>query len=52
LPIKVRRGGDTLTLNSKVRLATRVERRIEADAAASPKAVRIRSGILKGKAGS
>jgi predicted metalloprotease with PDZ domain len=52
LPIKVRRGGDTLTLNSKVRLATRVERRIEADPAASPKAVRIRSGILKGRTGS
>jgi predicted metalloprotease with PDZ domain len=52
LPIKVRRGGDTLTLNSKLRLASRVERRIEADPAASPKAVRIRSGILKGSTGS
>ena len=52
LPIRVRRGSDTLTLNSKVRLLTRVERRIEADPAASPKAVRIRSGILKGSTGS
>jgi predicted metalloprotease with PDZ domain len=52
LPIKVRRGGDTLTLNSKVRLASRVERRIEADPAASPKAVRVRNGILKGSTGS
>jgi predicted metalloprotease with PDZ domain len=52
LPIKVRRGADTLTLNSKIRLGSRVERRIEADPAASPKAVRIRSGILKGSTGS
>jgi predicted metalloprotease with PDZ domain len=48
LPIKVRRGTDTLTLNSKVRLATRIERRIEADPSASAKAGRIRHGILKG----
>jgi predicted metalloprotease with PDZ domain len=52
LPIKVRRGGDTLTLNSKIRLTSRVERRIEADPAASAKAMRIRSGILKGGTGS
>jgi predicted metalloprotease with PDZ domain len=48
LPIKVLRGSDTLTLNGKVHLVVRVERRIEADPAASPKAVRIRTGILKG----
>lgn len=48
LPIKVRRGTDTLTLNAKVRLAARVERRIEADPQASTKAVGIRNGILKG----
>ena len=51
LPIKVVRGTDTLTLNAKVRLVTRVERRIEADSSATPKAVRIRSGILKGTTG-
>ncbi|HEV7365401.1 MAG TPA: PDZ domain-containing protein [Gemmatimonadales bacterium] len=51
LPIKVRRGADTLTLNAKVRLATRLERRIVADSAANPKAVRIRTGILKGITG-
>jgi predicted metalloprotease with PDZ domain len=51
LPIKVRRGGDTLTLNSKVRLVARVVRRIDADPAATPKAVRIRTGILKGTTG-
>jgi predicted metalloprotease with PDZ domain len=52
LPIKVIRGSDTLTLNGKVRLVTRVERRIEADSSAPPKAVRIRSGILTGTTGS
>jgi len=52
LPIKVRRGTDTLTLNGKVRLVTRVESRIVADPNASEKAVRIREGILTGKTGS
>jgi predicted metalloprotease with PDZ domain len=51
LPIKVRRGTDTLTLNGKVRLVARVERRIEADPKANPKAVRIRTGILRGQTG-
>jgi predicted metalloprotease with PDZ domain len=51
LPIKVRRGNDTLTLNSKVRLVARVERRFEIDPSASAKAVRIRNGILKGVVG-
>jgi predicted metalloprotease with PDZ domain len=51
LPIKVRRGTDTLTLNGKVHLAVRLERHIEADPAASPKAIRIRTGILKGTTG-
>jgi predicted metalloprotease with PDZ domain len=49
LPIKVRRGADTLTLNGKVVLAARVERRIEADAGATEKAVRVRNGILRGR---
>jgi len=51
LPIKVRRGSDTLTLSSKVRMAVRVVRRIEADPAAPAKALRIRAGILKGRTG-
>jgi predicted metalloprotease with PDZ domain len=51
LPIKVRRDGDTLTLNAKVRLAVGVELLIEADPTANAKAVRIRNGILKGAAG-
>jgi predicted metalloprotease with PDZ domain len=51
LPIKVRRGTDTLTLNGKVHLATRIQPRVEADPAASPKAIRIRNGILRGVVG-
>jgi predicted metalloprotease with PDZ domain len=49
LPIKVRRGADTLTLNGKVRLATRLEFKIEADPSANAKAVRVRQGILTGR---
>jgi predicted metalloprotease with PDZ domain len=49
LPIRVRRGTDTLTLNGKIRLEARVERRIVADPSATAKAVRVRNGILKGK---
>jgi len=49
LPIKVRRGTDTLTLNGKVVLAARAERRIQMDPNASEKAVKIRTGIMKGK---
>ena len=52
LPLKVRRGADTLTLNAKVKLSARMERRIETDPAATAKAVRIRNGILKGTTGS
>jgi predicted metalloprotease with PDZ domain len=51
LPIKVRRGTDTLTLNAKVQLSQRVQRRVEADPAASPKATRIRNGIFRGVVG-
>jgi predicted metalloprotease with PDZ domain len=48
LPIKVLRGSDTLTLNGKVIVAERIERRIEIDSAAPEKAVRVRNGIMKG----
>jgi predicted metalloprotease with PDZ domain len=51
LPIKVRRGTDSLTLNGKVQLGARLEQRIESDPSASAKAVRIRNGILKGTVG-
>ena len=49
LPIKVRRGNETLTLPGKVALIARTESRIVADSAASEKAVRIREGILTGR---
>jgi predicted metalloprotease with PDZ domain len=49
LPIKVRRGADTLTLNGKVVLVSRVEHRLEADPSATEKAVRIRNGIMRGE---
>jgi S1-C subfamily serine protease len=49
LPIKVRRGNDTLTLPATVSIVARVEERLVADSAASPKATRIRDGILTGK---
>jgi len=48
IPVKIRRGGQTLDLQIDVRLAERTEQRIIIDPAASPKAVRIRNGILKG----
>ncbi len=49
LPIRVRRGADTLTLAGKVRLGERIERHLVAAPDASAKAVRIRNGILRGK---
>jgi predicted metalloprotease with PDZ domain len=48
LPIKVRRGGQMMTLNAKLRFAPG-EYKVEAVPTASAKAVRIRSGILKGE---
>ena len=48
LPIKVRRGTDTLTLHGVVRLVERVEARLEADPRASAKAARVRHGIFSG----
>ena len=51
LPIKVLRGADTLTLNGKVVLMERIQRRVEIDQGASEKAVRVRNGILRGRVG-
>ncbi|MBA3317258.1 MAG: M61 family metallopeptidase [Gemmatimonadales bacterium] len=48
LPIRVRRGTDTLTLHGRVKLFARVENRLAADARASAKAARVRHGILTG----
>jgi predicted metalloprotease with PDZ domain len=51
LPIRVRRGADTLTLHGLVRLDDRVENRLEADPGASTKAARVRHGIFTGAVG-
>lgn len=48
LPVVVRRDGRTLTLPARLRFAQTVSYSIIADQNASPKAVRIRDGILKG----
>jgi predicted metalloprotease with PDZ domain len=48
LPVKVRRGDRTLDLQVTVRLAARTEQRLMLDPNPSPKALRIRNGILKG----
>jgi predicted metalloprotease with PDZ domain len=48
LSIKVRRGADTLSLHGRVKLAERVESRLDVDPQASDKAARIRSGIFRG----
>jgi len=50
LPIKVRRAGETITLAGKLQFGPG-DLTIEPDPAASPKAVRIRNGILKGTTG-
>ena len=50
LPIKVRRGAETLTLPGKLRFGPG-DTMVEADPAATPKAARIRDGILKGTTG-
>jgi predicted metalloprotease with PDZ domain len=48
LPIKVRRGTETLTLAGKLQFAPG-DVMIDADPAAKPKAVKVREGILKGR---
>jgi predicted metalloprotease with PDZ domain len=48
IPIVIRRAGTQMTLNGPLQFATNVARRIVADASASPKAVRVRNGILHG----
>ena len=48
LPVRIRRDDRTMDLQITVRLRPRVEKRLMIDPAASPKAVRIRNGILRG----
>jgi predicted metalloprotease with PDZ domain len=51
LPIVVKRNGQTTTLTGKVVLVPREQASIKEDPNASPKAARIRNGILKGTTG-
>ena len=51
LAIVVRRGTQTMTLNSALKFSVRTQSRIIVDAKASPKAVRVRSGIWRGTTG-
>ena len=48
LPLVIRRGTETLTLQLPVRLTTRVQARVFPVQNAPEKAIRIRNGILKG----
>lgn len=48
VPLTVRRGADTVTLNMPVRIAIRTIESIVFDRNASPKALRIRRGLLTG----
>ncbi len=48
IPIRVRRGAETVALQARVEISIQVQRRAEEDPAASAKAVRIRNGILRG----
>jgi predicted metalloprotease with PDZ domain len=49
LTIQVKRDTQVLVLKGKVQTVARTQSRLELDAAASPKAVRVREGIFKGR---
>jgi hypothetical protein len=48
LPLQVRRGSQSLTLNGALHFESRAESRMTIDTKASGKALRIRNGILHG----
>ncbi len=48
LPLQVKREGQTVTLNSTLRFSVRTQSAVQLDTRPSPKALRIRSGILHG----
>jgi C-terminal processing protease CtpA/Prc len=48
LPMKIRRGEQTLDLQVAVKFAERMQQRLILDPSPSAKALRIRNGILKG----
>lgn len=49
IPVKVRRNGQTLTLDLKLQLFLRTEERLTWDRSASPKAARLRHALLTGR---
>ena len=51
IPLRVRRGTETLTLQARVEFSIQVQRRVEEDPAASSKATRIRAALLRGASG-
>jgi predicted metalloprotease with PDZ domain len=51
VPVKIKRGGQSLTLQMRVRIATRIQESMVFDQTAAPKAARIRKGILTGTTG-
>lgn len=52
IPVRVKRGADTLTFNMELRVSIRTQQQLAFDANAAPKAMRIRRGILTGRTGS
>jgi predicted metalloprotease with PDZ domain len=51
VPVTVKRGGQTMALSMRIRISVRVQESMGFDANASPKAIRIRKGILTGTSG-
>jgi len=51
VPVTVKRGGETMALSMRIRISVRVQESMGYDANASPKAIRIRKGILTGTSG-
>lgn len=51
VPVRVRRGGQDMTLQMRVQLNVRTETRLTFDRGASPRAVRVRRGLLNGRHG-
>ena len=49
--MRVRRGGQEVTLQMRVQMSLRTESRLTFDRAASPKAVKVRRGLLTGRQG-
>lgn len=48
LPLQVKRDGQTVSLSSSLRFATRTQSAVQIDPRPSPRALRIRSGIIRG----